>query len=32
VKEGKQSFLNIGGDVTKVFPGGGKAQLLATHD
>jgi hypothetical protein len=32
MEEGEQSFSNIGGDVAKVFHGGGKAQLLATHD
>jgi hypothetical protein len=32
VEKGEQSFSNIGGDVAKVFQGGGKAQLLATHD
>jgi len=28
----KQSFLSMGGDVAKVFHGGSKAYLLATHD
>jgi len=32
VEEGEQSFSNMGEDVAKVFHGGGKAQLLATHD
>ncbi len=32
VEGGEQSFSSIGGDVAKVFHGGSKAQLLATHD
>jgi len=32
VDEGEQSFSNMGGNVAKVFHGGSKTQLLATHD
>jgi len=32
VEAGEQTFSSMGGNVAKVFHGGSKAQLLATHD